>query len=50
MSHVGPHGEFDGDDVVKSHGTLGGTLPMMVNQSKYGTTCESVTCTACNNT
>jgi hypothetical protein len=43
MSHVGPHGEFGGDGVVRSHGTLGGTLPMLANQSKCGTTCESAT-------
>lgn len=43
MSHVGPHGEFGGDGVVRSHGILGGTLPMLANQSKCGTTCESAT-------
>jgi len=50
MFHVGPHGEFGDDDVVRSHGTPGGTLPMLVNQSKCGTTCESVKYTACDRT
>jgi hypothetical protein len=42
MFHVVPHGEFGGDDVVRLCGTPGGTLPMLANQNKCGTTCESV--------
>lgn len=42
MFHVVPHGEFGGDGVVRLCGTPGGTLPMLANQNKCGTTCESV--------